>query len=241
MINLSFFKKHFSASLVFAVIAMCAIGLFSYLGVWQIQRGKEKQNIIIMQKKLALQKPIAWTEKNNVLNFQPISVQGHYLDINFLLDNQHLNHEFGFNVISAFLLDNDKVVLVDRGWVKSDIARRQLPNILNNKDRIKIAGTVYQITKKPLLLGNVIEKRVDNTVVVEAIDFGVIAQILQKNLYPFIIRLDKGEPFGFVREWKIVSMTPQRHFGYAFQWFSMALCILVIYISLKIKYENKTK
>jgi surfeit locus 1 family protein len=63
---------------------------------------------------------------------------------------------------------------------------------------------------------------------------------LQKKVYPFIIRLDKQDAYGFVREWAIVSMPPQRHFAYAAQWFAMAGVILILFVALNVKRYEKT-
>ncbi|WP_274544559.1 SURF1 family cytochrome oxidase biogenesis protein [Legionella oakridgensis] len=71
--------------------------------------------------------------------------------------------------------------------------------------------------------------------VIEWIDTKIISQFLHKSVYPFIIRLDKKEANGFIRAWDIVSMPPQRHYAYAFQWFAIALVIFVLFISLNSK------
>ncbi|MDI1352426.1 MAG: SURF1 family protein, partial [bacterium] len=79
------------------------------------------------------------------------------------------------------------------------------------------------------------------TTIVESLDPKLVHQILQKKVYPFIIRLDKQDANGFVREWAIVSMPPQRHLAYAVQWFAMAFVILIIFVALNLKNEKKTK
>lgn len=236
---LSFFNKSLAKSFIFILITLLGVIFFAYLGIWQIKRGSEKKYLINTQKQLALSKPVQWTGEQDVINFQRISLQGNYLDTVFLLDNQHINHELGYNVLSPLLLEDGKVVLVDRGWIKAGINRNELPDITINLNKINIEGSVYKILKKPILLGKIVEKRLDNIIVIEAINFNSIKQILHKNIHPFIIHLDKSQPHGFVREWNMVSISPQRHFAYAFQWFALALCVLIIYIMLNIKYEYK--
>ena len=63
----------------------------------------------------------------------------------------------------------------------------------------------------------------------------LLRQFLHKFVYPFIIRLDQQQPHGFLRDWPVVSMPPARHYGYAVQWFSMALVVFLIFISLNLK------
>ena len=62
---------------------------------------------------------------------------------------------------------------------------------------------------------------------------------MQKAVYPFIIRLDKQDTYGFVREWETVSMLPARHLAYALQWFAMAFVILIIFVALNLKKKNE--
>jgi rRNA large subunit m3Psi methyltransferase RlmH len=76
-------------------------------------------------------------------------------------------------------------------------------------------------------------------IILEQLDTKLLSQILQKKVYPFIMRLDKQEAHGFVREWAIVSMPPQRHLAYALQWFAMALVILIIFVALNLKKKNE--
>lgn len=232
-------SKHFAPSITMTLLALFGICLFTSLGIWQIKRSHVKRNILNLERKLQDSKPVAWQgEIAKFPQFMPLETQGVFLQTTFLLDNQHHEHKFGYNVYSPLLLKNDKVVLVDRGFVNADISRKSFPEILTPLNEIHIKGHTY-LPSKNFVLGNIIDRKIDNMYLVESIDFNVISHLLQKDVYPFIIRLGKDEPFGYLREWKIVSMPPERHLGYAFQWFSLALCILIIFITLNFKYEKK--
>ena len=67
----------------------------------------------------------------------------------------------------------------------------------------------------------------------QAINFQEINnEILKKDLLVrgVIFRLGRNNEFGFKREWKIVFMDSNKHLGYAFQWFSLAIAFLIMTI-----------
>ena len=134
---------------------------------------------------------------------------------------------------------NGEVLLVDRGWLLGDQTRQRLPVTDSPSGIINLVGSAYYPSAKTWVLGQMIEKEQANVVVIEFIDTQLIGQILHKSVYPFIIRLGKHEAGGYVRDWAIVSMPPQRHYAYALQWFAMALVILILYIALNLSTKKK--
>ena len=122
-----------------------------------------------------------------------------------------------------------------------DNSRRVFPKIYIPNSKVQIQGSVYYPSNKQWVLGPNIEKKSDKLIILEKLDTKTVSEILQKSAYPFIIRLDKQEANGFVREWPIVSMPPQRHWAYAWQWFSMALVVFIIFIALNLKKDEKNQ
>lgn len=240
MPSLTCFKFRFTPSWFMLLIAMFFFTLFVRLGLWQIQRADEKKKMIVAQKTLEKQKPIHWTKKQRTpMQYERIIVKGNYLSWVFLLDNQHHQHQFGYDVLSPLELSDGAVIMVDRGWVPGEMTRRVFPNIQSPKGLMKLQGSVYFPNKNQWVLGPVLEKKENKMIILERLDEQLISQILQKSVSPFIIRLDKQNANGFVREWETVSMPPQRHLAYAVQWFAMALVILIIFVALNLKKKNE--
>lgn len=240
MPSLTCFKFRFTPSWPMIILFCLFFALFVRLGLWQIHRSDEKRTMISAQKNQELIKPVYWNAKERLpLQYARIIVEGSYLSQVFLLDNQHYNHQFGYNVISPLELADGSIILIDRGWVPAQLSRQVLPNIQIPSESLKVQGSVYLPSKNPWVLGPVLEKKNKKITILERIDQQLIGQILQKSVSPFIIRLDKQDPHGFVREWKTVSMPPERHLGYALQWFAMALVILIIFIALNLKKKNE--
>lgn len=225
------FKPHWAMVL----IAFLAITFFVRLGFWQLQRANEKQQMIAALKTSTAHTPIAWHQSRLPAQYQQIKTQGQYLPTVFLLDNQHYEHQFGFDVLSPLLLADGQVVLVDRGWVAANLNRRELPVIKTPAGIIEIVGRAYYPSEKNWLLGPVIEKKEAGLAILELVDAAVVSQFLHKSVYPFIIRLRKDAADGYVREWAVVSLPPERHYGYAFQWFAIALAIFILFIVLNLK------
>lgn len=235
MIQLIPRHRYFSPHWAMTLLAILAIALFVRLGFWQIERACEKKQMIAALNKSSKQAPSNWFPGDALpAQYQQLKLQGHFLPEVLLLDNQHHQHQFGYDVLSPFVLADDHVVLVDRGWIAADVSRRLFPVIdtLSGSIQQTLSGRAYYPSEKTWLLGQALEKKNEHLVVVELLDTPLISQFLHKSVYPFIIRLGKEQPNGYLREWAVVAMSPDRHYGYALQWFAMALVISILYISL---------
>lgn len=240
MPSVTFFKFRFTPSWLIIFLTFSFVALFMYLGFWQIHRAEEKKQMLVAKEKQASLKPVLWNPKQKLLlQYTPIKITGSYLPQVFLLDNQHYQHQFGYNVLSPFELKDGSVVIIDRGWILGDVTRRDFPKVKTPKNLIQLQGTTYFPSKGQWVLGQDYEKKGEDIVILERLDTYLLSQLLQKTVYPFIIRLDKQDTYGFVREWETVSMMPQRHLAYALQWFAMALVILIIFIALNLKKKNE--
>lgn len=223
------FTPHWAMTL----LALLSIVLFLRLGFWQIERGGEKKQMIAALHAFTQQVPTDWSLSNPLpAQYQPIHVHGYFLPEILLLDNQHHQHQFGYDVVSPLVLAGGDVVLVDRGWVAGDVTRRVFPHVTSPSGLIQLSGAAYYPSEKSWLLGQALEKKEAHLAVVELLDTHLISQFLHKSVVPFIIRLSQDASNGYVREWAAVAMPPERHYGYALQWFAIALVILILFIVL---------
>lgn len=236
MIFLTRFNALFKPRWAMTILALLAIAFFMRLGFWQLERASEKKQMMAALTGFSQQKASNWSSGNPLpAQYQPIQVQGHFLRTMLLLDNQHYQHQFGYDVVSPLVLADGHVVLIDRGWVAGDVTRRIFPDIETPSGFIQLTGSAYYSSEKNWLLGQALEKKKANLAIVELLDTHLISQFLHKSVYPFIIRLGKPAANGYVREWAVVAMPPERHYGYALQWFAMALVIFILFIALNLK------
>lgn len=218
------------------ILTALVMALFMRLGFWQLQRAVQKEDMLTAEQYLSHEDATGWQAgKPLPKQYQRLKITGRYLSPVFLLDNQHYEHRFGYNVLSPFVLDNGEVIIIDRGWVVGDSRRQNFPKVSFPKQTMTVVGSAYFPSEKQWVLGPVVDSKTKDIVVLEILSEKIFNQVLQKKVYPFIIRLDKREPYGFVRQWKVVSMPPQRHKAYALQWFAMAFVVFILFVVLNVK------
>ncbi len=236
MIFLNRFQCNFIANWRFGLLAVLFCLFFSRLGFWQLTRADEKTQLIAKQQVFAAKAPVFWQSGHNFpAQYQQIRVRGHFSPVTLLLDNQHYQHAFGYDVLSPLILDDGKVILVDRGFVPDVSNRQNFPDIKIPQGSIDIIGSAYYPANKQWALGNIFDKKSINLVVIEFVDVKIVNQFLHKSVYPFIIRMRPESDYGYVRDWPVVAMPPGRHIAYAVQWFAMAIVVLLLFIVLNVK------
>ena len=59
--------------------------------------------------------------------------------------------------------------------------------------------------------------------------------MLGRPLFPYSVRLDAGQPGALRVDWEPINTQPEKHTGYAVQWFAMAIALVLfwVYSSLK--------
>lgn len=220
----------------FAALTSVIVAFFLMLGFWQLKRAEEK-SLMIKAYEQAMNRPgQPLMPPYHPLQYEKIAVKGHYLSYYFLLDNQQQTGHFGYDVITPFVMKDGSIILIDRGFVIAPGTREILPDmgISPPNDFMSVQGVAYY-PKKVMRLGSLVEKQRASCMVIEAVDIPFISGVLHKSVYPFIMRLGNDEPYGFSRQWPLVSVLPARHVAYAVQWFAMAIVLLGIFIGLCIK------
>ncbi len=203
------------------------------LGFWQLDRAEQKRNIlatIAARADLPALSLAQLDESSTAWQHRRIYFSGHYLlGRDFLIDNQIVDGQFGYEVISLFQLNgNDGLVLVSRGWIKGSLDRDKLPSIPPVQGSVTIQAKIYLPNEKEFSLGKEQfppewPKRVSH-ISVERLQAG-----LSDLLLPFVARLETGEPGVLRRHWKGINIVPEKHTGYAVQWFALSLLLIVMF------------
>ena len=233
----------FAPKMVFVLLTLIVMGLFNTLGIWQLHRADEKK--VMLSNALARKKmsPILIRNKNeSIENYQPIAAKGIYDSRHvFLLDNQFYQHQLGYEVIEPMQISG-RIILVSLGWVRAPLDRQQLPVLILPKGKKEIQGTAYFPVRSSFVLGENVDKMkgVEHKnwpKRIERMDMLAIEQWLKMPVYPFILRLSPDQKLNslFVRDWPIVTLSPERHVGYAIQWFAMEFAVFIIFLGLNIK------
>lgn len=198
--------------------------LFCVLGCWQLKRYHYKKNLLASYQNAFNQSPVQLEKIKNPNKFQHIFVSGEWQNVDtVLLQNRFYHDQLGFEVLTVFKpFDSKKYLLVDRGWVPQ--IHDDVLAVLNKQ---KITGYIHFLDEYQFILGKNILQPKARPIIAQKINLVELGQIFGKDFFPFILRLDQTSPNGFAREWTITTVLPERHLGYAVQWFLMA-CVLLI-------------
>ncbi|GLQ75798.1 SURF1 family protein [Vibrio penaeicida] len=148
----------------------------------------------------------------------------------FLLDNQVWNGQVGYLMLQPVKVTsgyqgNGRYVLLELGFVKAGHDRRILPSFTELTQPVSLEGRVYQKQSNPvsdkLHAESGWPKRIQN-LNLEALEGELGLPLLPFVIQPSNLNLEYPQP------WHPVPMSSQKHFGYALQWFSMALVFALI-------------
>jgi surfeit locus 1 family protein len=242
-------KYSFRPNIWMVIATLALLALCIKLGLWQYHKAIARQ---VMQEQLnarsnepaeSLSDKILYSTNSaktlESLRFKRFKLTGEYQpQYQFLLDNQVENTVAGYHVYTPIKVDGTGLyVLINRGWVA------------------KPAAVVGQIAKPPMIATPLGKQNVQGDVSIPAtkfftleatskdsaaarnqhwqpvwqnLDLGRYAHAVPFKLLPFVVRLDKNSPSGFVRDWPPPGDRVHMHLGYAYQWFGFALTLFVI-------------
>jgi surfeit locus 1 family protein len=232
----------------YAAAALCVCACFATLGAWQYGRGVDKQQRLAQQA-LALQpgheQPLddalragdesiaSVTRTHGTLRFRrPL----------LLLDGQQREGRVGVRVYAVADVDTPGPrLLVDAGWLPL-AGDRTMPAPVLPAGQVQVAGLLSPWPGQGLRAaasrwpsGEV------ESILLTYLDRGEIEHAFATTLHARVLRLDPTLPFGFARDLDALPNTlpPERHFGYAVQWFALATAVVVVYLVLLLRHRRR--
>ncbi len=234
------FDMRYSIKIHKGFFLLCSIFfiLFLLLSSWQVHRYYEKKILLNTYQSRFNQLPTPFTLIRNEENLQflSIAVDGEYDNASTMfVENQLHEGKLGFEVLTPLrIADSNKLLLVDRGWVPKQ-GSTLLPMITPVDTSQHITGYLKLFNEYQFILGKNIIAPDKKPLVMQRIDLQEISHVTKNEFYPYILRLDPEDANGFVREWVISSVLPERHIMYALQWLAFAIVVLIgfVYFSLE--------
>ena len=153
-----------------------------------------------------------------------------------LVDNKVHQGQVGFYVVTPLLIEGtETAVLVNRGWVKGTGSREVLPTIQTPEAKITIYGTA-KLNPKDIVTFND-QNRLGNDwpALVRWVDIAEMDSDIPYRLKSFLLLQTSDPKQDYVRDWKLVSSSPEKNMSYAVQWFSLATALLLIYVIVNTK------
>ena len=221
-------------------LAVLAMSLFGSLGAWQWGRAEQKEAMLAdTARVLAERQPQALAlaaDASRLQAYDWVVGEGEFLPgPAILLDNQTRDRQPGVRAYRVFLpAGGGEPLLVELGWLPVP-GDRTMPALTPLRGPQRIAGLLVPPPSEGIAQASP-TVLADGSLLVIALQREALAQALSlPALAPRVLKLDPDLPLGYARDLDILPNTlpPERHVGYAVQWFGLALTVLVVALVLE--------
>ena len=218
------------------LLALLVIALFARLGFWQLDRMHQKQAMLdavhaVLHDRRAQPLAVAANPQRST-GYDWSAGVGRFAALPaILLDNQGRGERAGVRAYRVFQPASGTPLLVELGWLPLPGDRR-MPSV-----PITAATQVAGLLVPPPSAGIAHAPAVaqpDGTLLAIALDLPMLRDTLRlPALAPRVLKLDPAQALGvgpgYARDLDILPNTlpPERHLGYAVQWFGLAIAVLV--------------
>lgn len=232
----------FAPPLLPTVAYIVVLGFLLFLGGWQLERAGQKHEELA-QRAAAIESPvIALNDMQTTLErheFRRVTAKGTYdVQRQFLLDNQVEDRVVGYRWLVPFeLAGRDQAVLVDRGFIPLGDSRDELPELRIEEPEQTVTGLIGRGPGVGMRLGESTDnpgqwprriQYLDYEYMQSQIPYPIADHLVIEGSLDLAPRIERAGRDA----WRF---GPERHEGYAFQWFSMALALTVIWIVVNTK------
>jgi surfeit locus 1 family protein len=225
------------------VLLIPLLGIAGSAGVWQLGRAEEKKQLFQFfddnRETTALTSLVTATQVAEQ-RYRFVRLTGRYdPEHQILLDNMMYQGKAGYQVLTPFRI-NKNAVLVNRGWVPGSPDRTVLPTITVDSEQRQILARIDLLPRPGWKLR---ASAVDTaTPWPRRLLFPTAEELTSQigyHVQNYQLLLDPEGTDGYQRDWRPGVMGPERHVGYAVQWFAIAVALIVIYIAVNLKrYEE---
>ena len=217
-----------------ATVLLVALGIS--LGQWQDRRADQK---LALQAKLSERsagaplvvgaRPLAASD----VEYRKVSVAGQFVESwPMFLNNRPQDGKVGFYLVMPFrIAGSDMHILVARGWVpRYNAEHDRLPEFYTPRGVVIVTGTAKASLGKVMQLGQ--PAPVKERAILQNLEPADFAAASGKTVQPFFI--EQSEPADasdkLARNWPAPALGVEKHQGYAFQWYALALMALLFFV-----------
>ena len=234
------------------VVMLLLVALGVSLAQWQQHRGDEKVARAARLEAGNLAAPLALTAAPllpadaQAIEYRRVTVTGRFVPAwTVYLDNRPYKGQAGFHVLTPFQIDGSAMhVLVAQGWLpRNNAERTRIPDYATPTGTVTItgiarlnAGHVMELGTAPALAPHAI---------VQNADIGQVARASGLALQPFLLE-QTADPAAApaastlpVRDWPAPDLGADKHRGYAFQWYALALMAFLFFVFTGFRRANK--
>lgn len=223
-------------------LTLTAFLILINLSWWQLSRADAKaqqlHRLAQLQTNGALQSDQLSRLALQDIDGAPLQGNGRWLaPYIWLLDNQVLHGRVGYDVIVPVQMPGlEQPLLVNLGWLAAESSRQRLPEV-NIANELELQGLLRTEPDGLPLLGQNAEANGSWPMRIQQVVFTELSGLSGLSLYPAL--LYQQQRSDFVPHYQPVVLPPEKHRGYALQWFLLAVAVLGV--ALAASHQGKTK
>ncbi len=211
---------------------VAALATLLGLGWWQLQRAGEKTALLeaVAEQRRAAPATALEPDGGALGHGRRVRLSGEYDNrYQWYVDNRTHQGRFGYEIITLLRPRQGLPVLINRGWLAGDPARRSRPAIAPVHGEVELLGHIYRPAKRvPVLAADT--DTGDWPKLLQRIDVDAMQGALGTTLFPWTVRLEDGQAGGLGIHWQTTHAGPMRHIGYAVQWWAMAAALVAWFV-----------
>lgn len=231
-------NRRFRPGLWPSVVTVALVALTCSLGNWQLERADEKKALFASYDAAGVTDgvvPVDLLDANSP-PFTPATAYGRFdVDHQVLLDAMLNDGHAGYQVLTPLLREGKTAVLVNRGWVPGTRDRRDLPAVAVSDEQRRVNGFKGYLPEPGMRLGAASDTGPEWPRVSLYPTREELESMLGYPVLDVVLLMNESEPDGYLRAWRPQLLSPEKHQGYAAQWFAIALALIVIYVVVNLR------
>lgn len=231
-----------SRLLLVGLAALLGVSVTVSLGCWQLDRAAQKEALAASIQQQGAQAPLPAAQllasapgvQTQALLHRSVLLTGTWLPQHTVfLDNRQMQARVGFFALTPLrLTGTDTVVMVQRGWLPRNFEdRTKLPEVSTPAGLVEVHGRIAPPPSKLYEPGAPVPGAIRQN-----LDLDQFRTETGLPLRTDITLQQTGEASeGLLRDWPAINLGVEKHYGYAAQWFALALLIVVLFAWFQIR------
>ena len=221
-------------------VTIACVIIFVELGKWQLSRANEKETQYEQLERYSKEPPLALPDsviRLKDFQYREVEVEGEYISEHTIyLDNKVHKGRAVYHIITPLRIEGSQLNgVINRGWTAVGEDRTLLPEVIEYKGNVKITGVVVSPELRALNLAN---KLSSEGKVWANFDLLQYQQNTGLMMQPIMILQRNQVEDSLIRDWDKPESGSSKNLGYAFQWFSLAVTAIIIFLILNVKRKN---